>query len=370
MFDSWAGCKNILCIRADNMGDLVMSSPAIRALKESFGARITVLTSSMAAPVAPHILEIDEVIVYDLPWVKTHTAVKPEDIVELVSELKKRTFDAAVIFTVYSQNPMPAVMIAWLAGIPKRLAYCRENPYELLTDWVPDKEPYSVIKHQVTRDLDLVKTVGAMVSDDQFSLRVSANTWEVVNAKLSARNIDLSKPYVLMHAGVSEKKREYPKELWTETSKKIICQLEYPVLFTGSASEKRLADQLQQATGQGAHSVAGLLTLQEFIALIEHAALVVSVNTVTIHLAAAVKVPVIALYALTNPQHFPWRAKGKVLVFDVPENGRSRNEVIPYVNDHYFIRETGMVQPDEIIAAAIRILAGKPEPIPAIMKFS
>ena len=55
MFDSWVGCKNILCIRADNMGDLVMSSPAIRALKESFGARITVLTSSMAAPVVPHL---------------------------------------------------------------------------------------------------------------------------------------------------------------------------------------------------------------------------------------------------------------------------------------------------------------------------
>lgn len=49
----WANCKNILCIRPDNMGDLIMSAPAIRALKESFGCTITLLTSSMAAGIVP-----------------------------------------------------------------------------------------------------------------------------------------------------------------------------------------------------------------------------------------------------------------------------------------------------------------------------
>jgi hypothetical protein len=66
-----------------------------------------------------------------------------------VRQISEKKFDAAVIFTVYSQNPLPTVMLAYLAGIPKRLAYCRENPYQLLTDWVPDQEPYTLIKHQV-----------------------------------------------------------------------------------------------------------------------------------------------------------------------------------------------------------------------------
>jgi hypothetical protein len=61
-------------------------------------------------------------------------------------------------------------MLAYLAGIPKRLAYCRENPYQLLTDWVPDQEPYTFIKHQVRRDLDLVAAVGAVTSNDQLQL--------------------------------------------------------------------------------------------------------------------------------------------------------------------------------------------------------
>ena len=45
-----------------------------------------------------------------------------------------------MIFTVYSQSPLPSAMICYLADIPLRLAHCRENPYHLLTDWVPDPE--------------------------------------------------------------------------------------------------------------------------------------------------------------------------------------------------------------------------------------
>src|SRR5215213_11198584 len=159
--NAWANCKNILCIRADNMGDVIMSSPAIRAVKQGLGCRITLLTSSMGAGIAPYLPEVDEVITYDLPWVKTSNAFDPADFLGIIEKLKHYNFDAAIIFTVFSQNPLPAAMLAYLAGIPLRLAYCRENPYELLTHWVPDKEPYSFIKHQVERDLALVNSIGA-----------------------------------------------------------------------------------------------------------------------------------------------------------------------------------------------------------------
>lgn len=70
MRKDWSDCKNILCIRPDNMGDLLMSSPAIRALKETFESKITVLTSSMAKGISRLIKEIDEVIVYDFPGLR------------------------------------------------------------------------------------------------------------------------------------------------------------------------------------------------------------------------------------------------------------------------------------------------------------
>ena len=145
----WSNCRNILCIRPDNMGDLLMSGPAIRAIKASFETKITVLTSSMATAIAALMPEIDEVMVFDVPWVKTQEAANKEAVAQIVSRLAEKKFDAAVIFTVFSQNPLPSAMLAYLAGIPKVLAYCRENPYGLLSDWVPDEEPYALIRHQV-----------------------------------------------------------------------------------------------------------------------------------------------------------------------------------------------------------------------------
>src|ERR1044071_6976825 len=108
----WADCKNILCIRADNMGDILMTTPALKALKETFGCRITVLTSTMGNLITPFISCIDEVIVYDLPWVKTNAIVNGEALFPLIEQIKNYRFDAAIIFTVYSQNPLPSAMLA------------------------------------------------------------------------------------------------------------------------------------------------------------------------------------------------------------------------------------------------------------------
>ena len=359
MHKEWADCKNILCIRADNMGDLLMSGPAIRALKETFHAKITVLTSSMAAGAGKHITEIDEIITYDLPWVKTSSAIESKHFFALIKQLKSKNFDAAVLFSVYSQNPLPAAMLAFLAGIPHRLAYCRENPYELLTEWIPDKEPYTLIKHQVNRDLDLVACVGATTSNDKLAINVTPGIWESLKSRLSRAGIDLLAPWLIVHAGVSEKKREYPFNLWVETARRIVSETGYQVLFTGGISEKPLTDQLQLAAGEKTYSLGGFFELDEFISLIDQAPLLISVNTGTVHLAAAVNTPVIVLYALTNPQHVPWKVKGIVLPFDVLEDMQSNNEIIRYVNQHFFAKPAGMILPTQILTAVRNIFSGK-----------
>lgn len=314
------------------MGDLLMSTPAIRALKESFNSRITVLTSSMAAGIARHISEIDEIITFDVPWVKTSNASFSTNFLTLVEVLKHKQFDAAIIFTVFSQNPMPAVMLAYLADIPNRLAYCRENPYELLTNWVPDEEPYTLIKHQVERDLDLVATIGATTSDDRLSLQIP-DSWESTQKKVYKNSIDLQKPWLILHPGVSELKRQYPIKNWIDLGKRLIADFGYQLLLTGSASEKQLTDEIQRGIGNNAFSIAGLLNLDEFICLIKEAPLLVSVNTGPVHIAAAMQTPVVVLYAQTNPQHTPWKTLNKVLFFEVPEALRSKNEVLKFVQN-------------------------------------
>lgn len=312
------------------MGDLLMTTPAIRALKESFGCQITVLTSSMAAGICKNIPEIDFVITSDVPWVKSGHTSFSHNFFGLTEVLKERNFDAAVIFTVFSQNPIPAVMLSYLAEIPKRLAYCRENPYQLLTDWVPDEEPYTLIKHQVKRDLDLVATIGATTADDRLSLQIPG-VWAEIRKKLDKNSIDLQKPWIVLHPGVSELKRQYPAKNWTELGKRLTADFNYQLLLTGSASEKNLTAEIQQGIGPGAFSIAGLLNLDELICLIKEAPLLISVNTGPVHIAAATQTPVIVLYAQTNPQHTPWKTPNKVLFFEVPEALRSKNEVLKFV---------------------------------------
>ncbi|MBL4678291.1 MAG: glycosyltransferase family 9 protein [Mucilaginibacter sp.] len=365
---NWQSYKNILCIRPDNMGDLIMSSPAIRALKDSFGARITVLTSSMAGGITPLIPGIDEVLVYDLPWVKTEATGDADLFQDLIALIRRKQFDAAVIFTVYSQNPQPTAMLAYLAGIPRVLAYCRENPYQLINNWVPDKEPYELIKHQVQRDLDLVEAVGATATNTRLHLDVDDALWSQVSSKLRDLGVDPAKPWLLLHPGVSEKKREYPVRHWVETAQMLRAE-GYQLIITGSGSETLLTRKLAEQAGEGCYDAGGIFALEEFACLIKNAPVLVSVNTGTIHIAAAVKTPVVVLYAQTNPQHTPWQVPCVVLPFAVPAHARSRNEVIGFVNRTRYSEPVAMPTAPDVVQAVHKLLSppGSPiQPFPGI----
>jgi ADP-heptose:LPS heptosyltransferase len=163
---TWEKARNILCVRLDSLGDVLMTTPALRALRESLpGCRITLLTSQAGAAVAPYVPEIDDVIVFAAPWMKV---ARPDPDQGILRDLAKRNFDAAAIFTVYSQNPLPPAYLCYLAGIPLRAAHCRENPYHLLSHWVPDPEP-GLPRHEVERQLALMEAVGCRTIDRRLS---------------------------------------------------------------------------------------------------------------------------------------------------------------------------------------------------------
>lgn len=356
--DNWNHCANLLVIRPDNIGDVLMSSPAIRALKRSFGCKITLLTSEAGALASALLPEVDETLVANLPWAKHASSISPTYLDNLILQLKIAAFDGCVIFTVYSQNPLPTAMLAWQAGIPRRLAYCRENPYELLTHWVPDAEPYAHIRHQVVRDLDLVEQIGAYSSDDRITLTIPKASDMQAMEKLSRIGVDVERPFVIFHAGVSEPKRAFPMEHWVELTQRFLAiHTTQQVLFTGNEKDRNLTDELCAACGSGTFSVGGLLSISEFAAVIRHAALVVSVNTATIHVAAALGRPLVVLYALTNPQHTPWRCPYTLFPYSVTEERyQSRNEVIRYVDRSLYVEKVSLPAIDTILDAIERLL--------------
>lgn len=354
----WNTCKKILCIRADNMGDLIMTTPALKALKETFLCHITVLTSTMAQSIAGFIPVIDEVIVHDLPWIKASTAITGAHLLDLAAELRSYQFDAAIIFTVYSQSALPAAMLAMMAGIPLRLAYARENPYDLLTHWLPDKEPYSFVQHQVKRDLMLVAATGATTHDDRLLVTVPDEEHRNMLTKLQQAPVDTTKGYLIFHPGVSEEKRKYPLQGWIDLGK-LTGNTGLPILLTGTAKEGELTNAIAKGIGAHAIDMAGRFTTGEFIALARSARGIVSVNTATIHIAAACQTPVIVLYALTNPQHTPWKVSGKIFPFNVPGQLQSKNEVISFVRENRMIQQPELPQPAAIAQALESLLQQK-----------
>lgn len=356
----WKDCKNILCIRADNMGDLLMSSPALRALKETFDCKITLLTSAMGNVIAPFINSIDETIVADLPWIKTKEPVNENDISDLIKKMKSYRFDAAVIFTVYSQSALPAAMLAFMAGIPRRLASCRENPYHLLTEWMVEKEPYTFIQHQVQRDLNLVKMIEADTGDEHIRIHFSEQAKSNALKKAAGCGVDLSRPWLILHPGVSERKREYPESGWIETGKLLRDHLSFQIIITGGKPEDELCKKIEKGIGNSCFSLAGLLSIEEFIALISASPLVISVNTGTVHIAAATQTPVIVLYALTNPQHTPWKVASAVLYFAVKDELRSKNEVVNYVYQQVMDKTKELPSPGLILEKAAKLLNAVP----------
>lgn len=161
----------------------------------------------------------------------------------------------------------------------------------------------------------------------------------------------MQEKYIVVHPGVSEQKREYPTKEWINIIHHIRDTVDLPMIISGSASELKLAQDLASATGT--LSLAGQLTFAEFIALIDSAATVVSVNTATIHIAAAMQTPVVVLYASTNPQHTPWQVASRVFYFPVDPALQSRNEVIRYVNG---IMPTPQWPTAEEVAEAVQAL--------------
>jgi lipopolysaccharide heptosyltransferase II len=316
---AWSEARNLLCVRLDYLGDVLMCTPALRALKESVpGRRITLLGSGGGAAVAPHVPEIDEVITYAAPWMK-HGG--PHDIgidIAMVERLRERGFDGAVIFTTYSQSALPAAMLCYLAGIPLRIAHCRENPYRLLSDWLPETEPQQGVRHEVRRQLDLVAAIGCATADERMSFALRQEDREWAQRQLALLGIEEGQRWVLMHPGATAASRRYPPAHWAAAARRIVGELELPIVFSGDAGEAMLIDDIRAECGMPTHSLAGRATLGQLGGLIQLASVMVANNTGPAHMAAAIGTPLVDLYAQTNLQHTPWRVESRVLYHDVP----------------------------------------------------
>jgi lipopolysaccharide heptosyltransferase II len=319
-FQNWSGVKNLLCLRLDSLGDVLMTTPAIHALRQGLPeAKITLLTSPGGQEAVKSNRDLDEILVYQAPWVKwPNLKENSQREIEMVWEIKRRGFDAAIIFTTFSQSSLPAAMFCYLAGVPKRLGYCHENPYLLLTDWVYDKEPKNFILHETQRQLNLVSSVGFETKEVSLVFDIPKESRLSASQKLNQLKLDQKKVICLIHPGCSEPVRTYPWEKYVQVADGLIKNLGWQVVFVSGEKETGLVRKIQTRMKKRSYSLAGRLSLGELAYVMGRADIYLGNNTGPTHLAAAVKTPTVVLYGMTNPQHTPWGVSGRTLIYDIP----------------------------------------------------
>lgn len=353
---SWSRAQRILAIRLDNLGDVLVTTPALHAIKQSLpGATLTLLASPVGAQVGRLNPDIDEVIVYQAPWMDPwHTL--PQDSQreqQMIETLRTRHFDAAIIFTSFHQSALPAAYLCYLADIPLRAAASIDGPGSLLT--TRHKHPERMM-HEVERGLDLTAALGISSEERDLVLKVPPEAQNAIIDLLATYSIDAGRPLMVVHPGCSMPARTYPWEMYAGVCDLLVQRLGATVLLTGAEDERELVERILSRTSPEHRSqvipLAGVLPFPEFCALIEAADLTVTNNTGPMHISAAVKTPVVALFALTNPpeQWGPWRVPHRQLYHDVACR-ICYSRVCPY--GHECLR---LVTPDMVVAAASDLL--------------
>lgn len=346
---AWRDARHVLAIRLDGMAEVLMCTPAMRAIKESHPQRsLTLLTSASGAAVSDFIPEIDAVLEYAAPWM--HPACPgglPHDL-RVIEALRAERFDAAVIFTACHQSPLPAAMLCRLAGIPLSLAHCREHPYHLISDRVPEAEPECMVRHEIQRQLDLVASVGWQTADGRMSFVVPRMAGARTLAALAARRIHPHAAYVVLHPGAADGARRssplHRPELWATLAEGLYARLQCPIVFSGSRSDRALVEAIADRCRASVTSLAGELDLGELGALVAGARIVVAGHCGAAHMAVALNTPGVNVTALADPGYAPCQ-------------GQPCRLCAPGGHAGQYQSGTGPVTPERVLAAVDQLLA-------------
>ena len=302
----WLTARNILAIRLDNIGDVIMLGPALRAVKEtSPQARLTLLASPGGATAAQLLPWVDDVIAWRAIWqdISGRASFDPAHEWKLISLLSERSFDGALIFTSFSQTPHVPAYVCYLADIPLRAGESREFSGGTLTTELrgaPDE------LHQVERNLRLVEHLGFIARDRRLIIAISDCARTALAQLFASNGLDPWIPFILLHPGASAQARRYPAGRYGIVAR-LLIQAGWSIIVAGTDKEVSLVEAVVQQA-PGSHALVGETSLEVYAALVERAALVICNDTLPMHLADALATPEVVLFSGTDYEE-QWRPR-------------------------------------------------------------
>jgi ADP-heptose:LPS heptosyltransferase len=344
--------EKILLVRMDNLGDVVMLTPAMRALQKAFPeTRLTLLASPAGSQMAPLLPWIDETLVWSAVWqdVSGSRPLDPARELELVDLIHEKGFDAALIFTSFSQSPFPPAYCCSLAGVPVRVGFSKEFGGAILTH---AGRPPEDSGHQVDRNLALLSLVGIPDDGLQMELDVPADVVIAVDALLTEHGVKQGAAYIVVAPGASCAARRYPLERFALAIDRLHEQTGLPVVILGSQKEQAGFEPLEEAHREPwLVPLAGKTSVGEMVEIIHRAELVIANNSASLHIADAFRVPQVILYSGTEYRS-QWMPRFSPAVLLKRETSCSPC----YRFDCPFELECLDVPPEEVASAALSLI--------------
>ena len=289
-----AGKIGNILVRVTNwIGDAVMNTPALSAVRETFPkARVTVLaTPQVAGLFAPHDW-VDEVLVYDKKG--RHAGIGGK--LRLAAELRARRFDLAILL----QGAFDAALIAALAGIPRRMGNKSDGRGFLLTHGFAHRALGDGL-HHVDNYLLMLKHFGIETGEKRQLLCVAESEQRQAAATLQLAGIVPGDFLIGINPGAAygSAKRWYP-ERFAAVAATLAQRWQAKILVLGGPSEVAIAGDIEAALGGGCLNMAGKMSVRELMALIKRCDFFISNDSGPMHIAAAFGVPLVAIFGSTD----------------------------------------------------------------------
>ncbi len=272
--------EKILFVSTTGLGDTLWATPIIHTYKISHPHHsLTLLTSPSGYEVFRENPYIDKICILQKPLLSRFFA--------LFRLCKREQF--AIAYLLHTSQRLVLPLLAALQ-IPCRVGTAgrQKGLDDLLTTIVSPK----ATQHEIAKRLDLINAEKSIAQNLEIFLTEK-------DKRVAKQYID-QKPLIVMHPGAKDSFKRWPAEHFITLGKELMRCLTANILITGNAEEKTLCEQIAQEI-PGALSLAGQLSIREMAGLLDHVQLMITNDTGPMHLAFALKAPVIGLFCSTDP---------------------------------------------------------------------
>ncbi len=309
-----AATERILLIRPDHLGDVLLCTPAIQALRTARPqAEIHTLVGPWSADVVAAYNDVDAVLTLNFPGFSRSPNLNLRSPYQLAAatarKLRRIAYSAAVILR---PDHWWGALVAHLANIPVRVGYDTPDVAPFLTDRVPFQHV-----HAVVQNLRLVERWTQPIVDANVALEFPVTPPEqaFVNGYLEEWGIAPDKSIFCIHPGSGAWVKQWSEDLWAQAADILSEQINaYPIL-TGSAGEIPLVRRIAAQMKRPVVVMAGDTRVNQLAALFKRARVVMGPDSGPLHLAAAVGTPTVALFGPADPVEFAqWGAPAKHII--------------------------------------------------------